>query len=92
MVPMPPVSELSWGADFSLRAMVRALPGVLLLFDRNGLILAASGGAEAFFDYSADELIGKEIETVLPEFRRRGHSEAAKSHAWSYQVFQHQPA
>ena len=81
MVPMPPVSELSWGADFSLRAMVRALPGVLLLFDRNGLILAASGGAEAFFDYSADELIGKEIETLLPEFRRRGHSEAAKSHA-----------
>ena len=61
------------------RAVVEASPDPIVAIDPEGLIVYAAGGLKATFGWSAEELIGLPIETLIPErFHERhvGHRTA----------------
>jgi PAS domain S-box-containing protein len=45
----------------------------LIFADRDGLIRLWNAGAEAVFGYTADEVIGKNLDIIIPERLRRAH-------------------
>lgn len=55
-------------------AMVEAAPDALVMVDQSGLIELINGQAESLFGYERIELLGKPVETLLPERFRQIHS------------------
>lgn len=55
-----------------IEAFLEAAPDALVIVDSIGKIAFVNERAEALFDYRRDELLGREIELLLPE-RLRGH-------------------
>jgi PAS domain S-box-containing protein len=54
----------------------------ILLVDASGRILLANAGAERMFGYAREELVGAELEQLLPERVRpdhRGHRATSRS-------------
>jgi PAS domain S-box-containing protein len=65
---------VSNGQDETLfRLMVDAAPSALLLVDRERKVVLANRSAEQLFGYASEELIGQEIELLLPERSRQSH-------------------
>ncbi|MHB8605806.1 MAG: PAS domain S-box protein [Thermoplasmatota archaeon] len=57
-----------------VRAILESLPDPLLLVDPRGRIGLVNPAAGPAFGYSPDELLGQEIEILLPEATRRRHA------------------
>lgn len=55
-------------------AMVEAAPDALVMVDEQGLIELINGQAESLFGYERIELLGKPVETLLPDRFRQVHS------------------
>lgn len=55
------------------RALVEYMADALIFADRDGLIRLWNPGAEAVFGYAADEVIGKNLDIIIPERLRRAH-------------------
>jgi PAS domain S-box-containing protein len=55
------------------RALVEYMADALIFADRDGLIRLWNAGAEAVFGYTADEVIGKNLDIIIPERLRRAH-------------------
>jgi len=62
-------------AEERLLLVVQAAPNAIIVVDAQGLIVLANLGAERVFGYTADELLGKSIEILLPERLRAKHLE-----------------
>ncbi len=60
-------------AEQRFRTAVEAAAAAIILVDRKGDILLINAEAERLFGYSHDELIGKEIEILVPEALRVHH-------------------
>lgn len=61
-------------ADENLfRAIVEASPAGMLIADEEGRIVLANRAAEAQFGYSIEELLGANVEQLIPETHRRAH-------------------
>jgi PAS domain S-box-containing protein len=56
-----------------LRALVEATPSAILLVDAAGHILLVNSQAEHSFGLAREQLVGREIETLIPERLRAGH-------------------
>ncbi len=54
-------------------ALVEYMADALIFADRDGLIQLWNPGAEAVFGYAADEVIGKNLDIIIPERLRRAH-------------------
>jgi PAS domain S-box-containing protein len=54
--------------------IVEAAPNALILTDENGKIVFFNRFAENLFQYSSKEIVGKEIETLIPERYRHAHT------------------
>lgn len=56
------------------RAVFDASPDGCLVVDREGVIRAANPRAEALFGWPAEELLGKNVDVLVPEAVREGHA------------------
>jgi PAS domain S-box-containing protein len=55
------------------KAVFDASPDAIIIADQDGIILLANNQAEILFCYSREELIGKEVEILIPEKFRASH-------------------
>jgi PAS domain S-box-containing protein len=54
---------------------IQSVPDAMVLSDTKGLIVLVNANAEQMFGYSRDELMGKEVEILVPEQLRTVHRE-----------------
>jgi len=54
---------------------IESLPDAMILSDTRGLIVLVNANTERMFGYSRDELMGKEVEILVPERLRTCHRE-----------------
>ncbi len=67
-------SALPLGADGELfRLVVEAAPNAILVTDSSGRIELVNQQAEKLFRYSRDELLGKQVEMLIPQRFRHHH-------------------
>jgi PAS domain S-box-containing protein len=57
------------------RLVVESAPNAIILVDKSGEITLVNKQTELLFNYSRDELIGKNVESLLPEEFRKNHPE-----------------
>jgi PAS domain S-box-containing protein len=56
-----------------LESLLEVVPGALVGVDRSGVIRYVNGHAERLFGYDQKDLVGRPIETLVPESVRPGH-------------------
>jgi PAS domain S-box-containing protein len=61
--------------DGKFRGLMESAPDAMVLFDDGGHILLANGQTEKLFGYTREELIGRDIDMLVPERYRTGHPE-----------------
>jgi two-component system sensor kinase FixL len=59
--------------DQTFRLTVEASPNGIVLVRRDGRILLVNTATERLFGFTRDELVGRDVETLVPERFRRGH-------------------
>jgi PAS domain S-box-containing protein len=57
------------------RAIVEQAQDAIIFIDRQGLIRLWNRGAEIIFGYAASEVMGRDIDVIIPEKFRHGHAE-----------------
>ncbi|MGH7288928.1 MAG: PAS domain-containing protein, partial [Myxococcota bacterium] len=60
-------------AEERFRRALESLPNGMLMVDAKGVIVFANRAAEQIFEYPRDELIGRDIEQLIPERFREEH-------------------
>ena len=68
---MPP--DASRATELRLRAAVESAPSGLLMTDARGNVVLVNREVERLFGYAREELLGKSVETLVPERFRQGH-------------------
>ncbi|MEZ4743813.1 MAG: PAS domain S-box protein [Bdellovibrionota bacterium] len=63
-----------------LRQVIEATPNGIIMVDRNGKITLCNAEIESLFGYSRNELIGKNVEILIPEKYRERHPEDRKNY------------
>ena len=62
------------GETFNLfQAIIEQAPDAMIYADKNGTIRVWNRGAEAIFGYAAEEVLGKNLDVIIPERFRRAH-------------------
>ena len=59
--------------DLDYRVVFESAPDGIVVVDDRGLIVEVNPRAEAQFGYSAEELVGRRVETLVPEAYRDAH-------------------
>ena len=60
-------------AEEKFRALIEAAPDAMVITAKRGAITLVNAQAEQLFGYSRDEMIGKQVEMLIPERFRREH-------------------
>ena len=60
-------------ADERFKAFVESAPDAMVMAEKSGIITLVNGQAEKLFGYERDEIIGQQVEILLPERYRAGH-------------------
>ncbi|MGI9415337.1 MAG: PAS domain S-box protein [Hyphomicrobiales bacterium] len=55
------------------RALLESAPDAMVIVNADGAIIQSNRRTEELFGYSADELLGKKVEVLLPEGMRKQH-------------------
>ena len=66
-------TDASRATEQRLRVAVDSSPGGLLMTDARGVIVLVNREIERLFGYPREELLGKSVETLVPERFRHGH-------------------
>lgn len=64
--------------EYSYRAILNSAPDAMVLIDDSGLIELVNTQTEKMFGYGREELLGKEMEFLIPERYRAGHKAKKK--------------
>jgi PAS domain S-box-containing protein len=67
-------------AERRFEEVVESAPDAMLLVDQLGVIRLVNLQAEKLFGYTREELLGQNIETLIPIYRRSKHMEHVKSY------------
>lgn len=65
--------SIDW-TESTFRSIVEAVPDGVLIVDDEGRIVFANAPAEDLFAYRRGELVGEQIETLVPESQRASHT------------------
>jgi PAS domain S-box-containing protein len=60
-------------SERNFRGLIDAAPDAILVIDTDGRVLRMNDEAERMFGYTRDALIGRDIETIIPERFRGAH-------------------
>lgn len=63
-----------------IRKVIESLPDAVVIVDRNGIINYTNSHIKELFGYTEAELVGKEIEVLIPERYRVRHKEHVKEY------------
>jgi diguanylate cyclase (GGDEF)-like protein/PAS domain S-box-containing protein len=63
------------------RLLLQGSPDAILVCDRDGRILSVNEQAERLFGYARQELLGREVEALVPEALRAAHAERRLAYA-----------
>src|SRR5712692_5343353 len=55
------------------QAPLEAAPDAMVIIDRDGIILQINAQAEKLFGYQRNELLGKQVEILIPDRFRQAH-------------------
>lgn len=58
----------------NIRVLLESAPNGFVLVDENGIVKLVNASAEKLFGYKRDELVGRAVETLVPEHHRSKHS------------------
>ena len=64
-------------SERNFRGLIDAAPDAILVIDTDGRVLRMNDEAERMFGYTRDALIGRDIETIIPERFRAAHRREA---------------
>src|SRR5690349_10496281 len=67
-----------WAQD-NFSAFLNAVPDAVLVVNSGGDIVLANSQAEALFRYPSTQLLGKTVESLIPERLRERHPQHVKS-------------
>ena len=67
-------------AEEMIHLAVEASPNGMVMTDKNGIIVMVNSTTEMLFGYPRNELIGQQIETLIPESHREHHPELRKNY------------
>ena len=62
-------------SDKKFKSIINAIPDALIITDQNGDIVFVNGVFEKLFGYNYSEIIGKQLETLMPDRFRPSHIE-----------------
>jgi hypothetical protein len=65
--------EIPGATELRLRAAVESSPSGILMTDARGSIVLVNREVERLFGFSREELLGKSVESLVPERFRKGH-------------------
>jgi len=76
MMPGPPPARFLHGLDETgvFRSLFAAYPDALIVADAAGRVVLANPSAAALFGYAVDELVGLEIDQLVPDHIRSQHA------------------
>src|SRR4029453_5349473 len=61
-------------SETRFRALLESAPDGIVIADRDGRIAMVNRQAELLFGYEREELLGRDVETLLPEHARMQHA------------------
>ncbi|MEX2047992.1 MAG: PAS domain S-box protein [Gemmatimonadota bacterium] len=65
--------EARAASDERFRLLLESMPDAVLVVDESGAIVFASSKSKSLFDYEPEELIGREVELLIPAASEREH-------------------
>jgi PAS domain S-box-containing protein len=71
-------------SERNFRGLIDAAPDAILVIDSAGRVVKINDEAERLFGYARDQLIGQDVETIVPERFRAAHHAARRK-------YQHEP-
>lgn len=75
-------TEMLQAREYELRSILETVPEAMITVDEDGRVRSFSTAAEKLFGYAAEEMTGRDIRTLLPDYagaQNAGHSAAAPS-------------
>ncbi len=68
-------------SERNFRDLIDAAPDAILVIDANGRVIKVNDEAERMFGYSRDDLLGHDVETIVPERFRAAHHASRERYA-----------
>jgi PAS domain S-box-containing protein len=74
------LKQFAASIDEKFMHVIESVPDAMILSDQEGRIVLVNANVERIFGYSRDELVGKEVEVLMPERFRSRHREHRKTY------------